>query len=630
MKKLFLFFALLAGIAVMTGCQKDQDVVTLKAVIGQDTKAYFGTPYQPYWDSDDQVYVAGLGINPGTYPLTFTELTEDPPTTPTTFATIEGVSPSSVYCAIYPKTAVKPGSVSIPDASGSGIKATIYFDPHQKYIWENNRQRINMPMGAVTTGNTLYFKNLCSILRVNVYNRLGRDFDVMKLTAHAMGAAISGNIDVTLSEGGASMTPIAASENVLSLYNPSGESLGTISNGSSKSFDIVVPKFTNAKIVLEVEMYSHNANGTYSAIGYFADTTSTEDGAATGSPVSIDLNQIKTIDLDVDVAKTNIYDYGYLVKGEDFNSIMRELIGNNTDIQVISFNQNQTELVTAGLYTYQTTDGVRDTTFLPTGWKVVSTPNSPHKIWAHVEQYTPTVRQIHINTWGAFIYANTDCSEMFKGLTTIQTIHWNNMHQKGFITEDVTDMSSMFEGCTALQTIDGIGLFNTTNVTNMANMFKGCYALQNLTLTNFNTHNVTDAGMVGMFQDCTGLTELYINSFTTERITNLTNFLNGCTKLTTIEMSQFVIPTNTDLTDMCYHLNYDNHIFNNDNHEPEYTQDNPVSNRRCSITCKTNTWNAIKGQAAFPDSEHPNNNPIDPTTGLDLRIVNKSTTNVGK
>ena len=52
MKKIFLFFALLAGIAVMTGCQKDQDVLTLNAFIDPDTKAYFGTinHNQPYWD----------------------------------------------------------------------------------------------------------------------------------------------------------------------------------------------------------------------------------------------------------------------------------------------------------------------------------------------------------------------------------------------------------------------------------------------------------------------------------------------------------------------------------------------------------------------------------------------------
>lgn len=626
MKKLFLFFALLAGIAVMTGCQKDQDVVTLKAVIGQDTKAYFGTPYQPYWDSDDQVYVAGLGINPGTYPLSFTET---PPTTPTTFATIEGVSPSSVYCAIYPKTAVKPGSVSIPDASGSGIKATIYFDPHQKYIWENNRQRINMPMGAVTTGNTLYFKNLCSILRVNVYNRLGRDFDVMKLTAHAMGAAISGNIDVTLSEGGASMTPIAASENVLSLYNPSGESMGTISNGSSKSFDIVVPKFTNAKIVFEVEMYKHNTNGTYSAIGYFADTTGTE-GAATGSAVSIDLNQIKTIDLDVDVAKTKTYDYGYLKPGPQFNDSIKALIREylednpNTTITTIQFVNETSPLTLAGLYSWNAPGNIVDTTFCPTGWKVVSTPNSPHKIWAYISGTT-----VKINCWGQHIYANTNCREMFKGLTTITNILWNNGSQEGFITEDVTDMSSMFEECRALKTIDGIELFNTTNVTNMAYMFKGCSNLTGLTLSSFNTQNVTDNGMVGMFQNCSSLQTLNISSFTTARVTNMTNLFSGCTLLTTLDIRQFVISPNTTLTNMCYHLNYEHH-WKDENGVFLYTQNNPVSQNRCNITCKTDTWNTIMGQAALPDADHPNYNPIDPTTGLDLRIVKKSDTNVGK
>ncbi len=561
MKKLFLLFALLAGIAVMTGCQKDQDVVTLKAVIGQDTKAYFSTPYQAYWDSDDQVYVAGLNINPNSYNLSF-------PNNITTFATIEGVSPSSIYCAIYPATAVKPGTVSIPNASGSGITATIYFNPHQKYIWENDRQRINMPMGAVakptSTGTaTLYFKNLCSILRVNVINRYGSDFDVMKLTAHAIGASLTGYADVTLSEAGASMTPIAASENVLTLYNPSGESLGTISSGSSKSFDIVVPKFTNAKIVLEVEMYRHNANGTYSAIGYFADTTGTP-GAATGSPVSIDLNQIKTIDLDVDVAKT--YDYGYLKPGPQFNDSIKALIGNRTDITSIQFVYEPGELVARGLYS-NWPSGVADTSIRTNpqpGWKEVQTPNSPHKIWAYISGSV-----VKINCWGKYIYANTNCSEMFKGLTSISSIHWNNsnpstgaINESGFITEDVTNMSSMFEGCTALSTIDGIELFNTTNVTNMAYMFKGCSTLQVLTLSSFNTQNVTDNGMVGMFQGCSSLQTLDISSFTTARVTNMTNLFSGCTNINGglstdpnvanpgIHIDNFAISQGTVLTNM--------------------------------------------------------------------------------
>lgn len=585
MKKLFLLFALLAGIAVMTGCQKDQDVVTLKAVIGQDTKAYFSTHYQAYWDRDDQVYVAGLGIDPDSYNLSFPNNNDI-----TTFATIEGVSPSSIYCAIYPATAVKPGTVSIPDASGSGIKATIYFNPHQKYIWENNRQRINMPMGAVakptSTGTaTLYFKNLCSILRVNVNNRYGSDFDVMKLTAHAMGASLTGYADVTLSEAGASMTPIAASENVLTLYNPSGESMGTISSGSSKSFDIVVPKFTNAKIVLEVEMYRHNDNGTYSAIGYFADTTGAP-GAATGSPVSIDLNQIKTIDLDVDAVKTNRYDYGYLKPGPQFNDSIKALIGNRTDITSIQFVNEKGVLTSQGLYSNEGTFGnvyghYYDTVGNhPVGWKEVQTPNSPHKIWAYISGTT-----VKINCWGQHIYANTNCREMFKGLTTISSIHWNNGSQEGFITEDVTDMSSMFEGCRALSTIDGIGLFNTTNVTNMAYMFKGCSTLQVLTLSSFNTQNVTDNGMVGMFQGCSSLQTLDISSFTTARVTSLAYLFSGCTNI------NGGLSTDPNVPNPGIHIDNDNFVI------PQGSVTNMFENvgtsHRAAIYCSDNVYDKL-------------------------------------
>ena len=61
MKKIFIYFALLAGIAVMTGCKKDQDVVTLKAITDSETKAYFGTFIRSDWDDDDKVSVMRAG-----------------------------------------------------------------------------------------------------------------------------------------------------------------------------------------------------------------------------------------------------------------------------------------------------------------------------------------------------------------------------------------------------------------------------------------------------------------------------------------------------------------------------------------------------------------------------------------
>ena len=164
MKKLFLFCALLAGIAVMTGCQKDQDVVTLKAVIDQDTKAFFGGSGSdtPYWDGSDRVYLKGSSPRDFTRESCILDLPENS----TTFATIRDVPICSVYCAIFPASAVQ--DMGTPNAAGTTAK--INFKHDQEYYWdeENHRQRLEMPMGAVTTGNTLIFKNLCGILRVKV------------------------------------------------------------------------------------------------------------------------------------------------------------------------------------------------------------------------------------------------------------------------------------------------------------------------------------------------------------------------------------------------------------------------------------------------------------------------------
>ena len=61
MRKVFLFCALFAGIAIMAGCQKEQDgIVTLKAVIDEDSKAHIGmigTDYYPFWDNTDKVRI---------------------------------------------------------------------------------------------------------------------------------------------------------------------------------------------------------------------------------------------------------------------------------------------------------------------------------------------------------------------------------------------------------------------------------------------------------------------------------------------------------------------------------------------------------------------------------------------
>ena len=591
MKKLFLFCALLAGIAVMTGCQKDQDVVTLKAVMDQDTKAYFGGSTDsdgrlnlPYWDEDDLVYVKGQGFarffgltNPDT----------DPNATFTTFATIKDVPVSSVYCAIYPgSTTLK----SMGDPSASGTTATIYFDPHQFYKWENNRQRVDMPMGAVTTATdkTLIFKNLCSILRLNVSNSLASttdfadvDFDVMRLTVRSFGAYVAGNVSVTLYEDDVpdiNESTHQAADNVLSVYDPNGHSMGTIyhsnanNHPTSKSFDIIVPPFTANRLILEVEMYKHNTDGSMSerALGFYADTID--------NPASVGRNMIIPIDMSVDDVYE--YDYAYLESGPEFNKDIDSLIsiiGAGLNVTSIKINHYDGGLTREGLS--HTNQWDENTT--PSGWVELQASNSPHKIYGYL---TLTEGQyiVEINTFASEIYAHSNCRKMFANLTTIQSIGWTTEVQ--FVTEDVTDMSYMFAGCTSFSNAWAINSFNTTNVTNMSHMFEGCRGYtQPLTLT-LNTHQVSDTGMVAMFKDCSGLRTLNLNTFTTEHVTSMRELFYGCELLKELNINNYTISSSDTLTNMFFHLNS-----RGNNWDPS---------NQCAIYCSDNVYNAVHATGA--------------------------------
>ena len=569
MKKLFLFFALLAGIAVMTGCKKDQDGITLKAVFDQETKAYFGTSDRnlPYWDSDDHVNVNGTS-----YGL-------DARSVSTTFATITGVTTSSVYCAIYPANALEPGSMGTPNLSET--KATIKFEPHQQYVWERGHQRVNMPMGAVTTDDdkTLIFKNLCSILRLKVSNHLttNTNFRVKKLTVTSFGGYISGLFDVKLSYSSTDLSTNVPEINPSSLNNDSEDNTitlhvpnKTVSHNTDEYFDIVVPPFSAHYLILEAELLDANEK----FLGYTSDTVAVVPADWTRTPgrsiiedttgrVSVERNKIVTVGLNVNnINRVIKYDYGYLVPGPDFNKRIRTLIGDRTNITTIKFNRETGAIFEKHLYCNEgvvdtTIDGVHYDTVdnHPAGWVEVQTLDSPHKIWAYIVDNT-----VIINSWAHFIYANTDSDSMFADLPTIVNIQWNTTRDYGFQTEDVTNMSYMFAGSTSLTTITSVYenaiqnlYFNTTNVTNMAHMFDGCQSLGRLSLS-FNTHNVKDTGMVAMFNNCPALTTLNLSSFTTKRITDMSDFFNGCTLLGTLHIDKFDMRNVSNKSNMCLNL----------------------------------------------------------------------------
>ena len=129
-----------------------------------------------------------------------------------------------------------------------------------------------------------------------------------------------------------------------------------------------------------------------------------------------------------------------------------------------------------------------------------------------------TTLEIHTNA-DEFM-APSDCGNMFRGLSTITSINFNN----AFNTSNVTNMSYMFDDCAALTTLD-ISNFDTSNITNIAGLFSGCKALATLDVSNFNTSNVTN--MSSMFYNCNSLSSLDLTKFTFNGTVNCKNMLSS-------------------------------------------------------------------------------------------------------
>ena len=83
-----------------------------------------------------------------------------------------------------------------------------------------------------------------------------------------------------------------------------------------------------------------------------------------------------------------------------------------------------------------------------------------------------------------------------------------------------------------ISTITHLGI-DTRRVTSMQSMFQGCSFLTSLDVSGFNTQNVTT--MYGMFQNCSSLTSINLgNEFDASKVMFAQNMFGGCTLLKTI------------------------------------------------------------------------------------------------
>ena len=540
MRKLFIFSIVLAGIAIMVGCKKEQDGVSLKAVISNESKAYIGTDNYPFWESGDEV-----NINGRKYPLSNIS---------GTFARINNVQSEAPFCAVFPANIVQPATSIAITSDGAetnptySATATIYLDPHQEYKDENGYQKLDMPMAALTTGTTLYFKNFCSVIRVKVTNSLGSDdqgFDVRSITIKANGTYLAGYASATITESNVSLSFAnqPSLTNTITLSRPSNTSMGQILPGenNSKTFDIIVPPFT---------MTSEQD------LTFIVETTNRGNYTHSVTNAHLTSSQIAPISFAVDNLTPS--DRAYLLPGESFNDLIDDL-----NVSIIQFVRGYTGLINSS------------------NKIILSTNDSPNVVWGLVQGQTLKIfSEAHV----PYIYANPDSKGMFEDLTNVSNIQLGGDQEEiYFLTDLVTDMSFMFAGCTSLSssTFSGIEHFNTSNVTTMAHMFDGCShsGLSELDLSHFDTHHLYGDGLEGMFNGCTSMRTLDLSSFTTEQITNMKDLFNGCTQMTSLDISNFDMSrvTNDNTDNMC--LNLGSQI---------------GTSNRCIITCPLEVENKLR------------------------------------
>ena len=112
----------------------------------------------------------------------------------------------------------------------------------------------------------------------------------------------------------------------------------------------------------------------------------------------------------------------------------------------------------------------------------------------------------------------------------------------------VTSTRYWFQAFTKLTSITGLENLNTSNVTDMTLMFNGCSNLTSLDVSHFNTDNVTE--MRYMFGDCRNLTSLDVSHFNTRNVQDMTNMFDGCSGLTNLDLRNFDTSSVTEMSHM--------------------------------------------------------------------------------
>ncbi len=559
MKKKYILCIMLAVFAIMTSCKKDQDFVTLRAVIDQPTKVFINGDRYPCWNEGDKVYV-----NSNSYTLqNISNTTAEIP---------DVASTENGFRAIYPASLVASGT---DISSATTVSVTLSNKQcYHTFDDENNSnaitQKVELPMGAHTaSGNTLVFHNLCSVIRLDLTNILGQNqnMEINKITIKAQNqnsnqtTFLSGTGTATINNHETNDKIVLTSgSNEVSLYCGSV----VLAQNQHRTFDIFVPEFSTSDVTITVE----TANG-------FVE--------ATAPGVSLGHNKIVTLTQSI----SNLIPYpATLLYGPGFNSQAAAAAGALSNIHHVVFEYGSS---TTSNYEFQSTTSQtpiygtfsNGTLTLSTSAEKIRADKNCQEMFKNFTslEETPdfdglTSTKTAGGNYGDHFVAEgiTSMREMFMGCTSLTSFNlgvFANTYALGrmenmfngctylasvtntgfsggistFTTENVSHMEDLFRGCSRLTSIPALISFNTGNVITMTSMFNGCSALQSIDLSTFNTGRVTD--MESMFEGCSSLTSLDLSSFNTENVSSansMKGMFKNCSSLTTI-----TLPSNTNI-----------------------------------------------------------------------------------
>ena len=495
MKKVLFLSTLIAAVLLASSCKKEQELVTLGAVISQPGKTYIDDRY-PCWNNGDQVYV-----NNAAYPISAASGPS---------AQIADVVGSDSYRAIFPASLV-PANMDITNSSS--IPVTL--PATQIYTLVNGHQRVDAPMGAYTDGEILQFHNLCSIVHVVVNNNTGSDMALDKLRIATDNAYLSGTGTATVTgadNDGITLSSDASHSVSLRIAGPTSV---TLAAGAQSAFDIYVPAFPTDNVTITL----------YTTNGYYYELPK--------NGVALTPNTYTTVTLNV-TSLTQIL-AAELVDGPTFNAAIPD------NATAVVFEYNSSVRIGRLLSTSNSPVPIYGRLY-GTIWKVSTNASM---INANPNCDGMFNMKSHLNTidFGESLNTSnvTSMAKLFYGCSELTNIDLSNYN-----TENVTDMSGMFYFCNSLTNIN-LSNFNTGNVTDMSFMFKDCSSLTSLDLSSFNTENVTD--MNNMFGGG-NLTSLDVSYFNTENVTNMCGMFGGCSSLTNIDLSNFNTENVTNMAGM--------------------------------------------------------------------------------